>query len=170
MGGFAGGDEAGFWDDESVYNPLKKESPKSLKRKKEIELNSSGVYSIKSYAKTSVENSAELYDTISFIPCRCEVFTIEGCDDIPLRSNSIYKAYRALSEYTADTDIEEFFSEHKVVVNKNIPLGKGFGGSASNAAAFMCLTKEACNLILREDELFKVASNVNSEVTSFIKL
>ena len=51
----------------------------------------------------------ELYDTISFVPCKCETFTIEGCNDIPLESNSIYKAYQALIDFTDDLDILDFF-------------------------------------------------------------
>ena len=38
----------------------------------------------------------DLYDTITFEPCVCEVFTIEGCEGVALESNTIYKAYQTL--------------------------------------------------------------------------
>ena len=44
----------------------------------------------------------DLYDIIAFVPCECESFTIEGCDGVPLESNTIYKAYKALNDYTGD--------------------------------------------------------------------
>lgn len=112
-----------------------------------------------------VEN---LYDTIEFIPCECDSFTIEGCDNIPLQSNTIYKAYKALNEYTGDLDILNFFYTHKVVVNKHIPSQAGLGGGSSDAAAFMKLVKEACNLLLSTDELAKIGANVGADVPFFI--
>ncbi|RLA68824.1 MAG: 4-(cytidine 5'-diphospho)-2-C-methyl-D-erythritol kinase, partial [Epsilonproteobacteria bacterium] len=42
----------------------------------------------------------DLYDTIKFVPCECETFTIEGCEGVPLESNTIYKAYKALNDHT----------------------------------------------------------------------
>ncbi len=180
MGGFEGGDEAGFWDIDIL--------PKTKvinAGKPSIEKNGS-VYSIKAHAKVSiflkitgdkdgcltqrsrVIRVEELYDTISFVPCQCKGFTIEGCDDIPIESNTIYKAYQALKTFTADTDIEDFFHEHKVVVTKRIASHTGLGGSSSDAAAFMHLLKEVCNLILSSDELAKIGSTIGPDVAFFI--
>ena len=78
----------------------------------------------------------DLYDTIEFVPCECESFTIEGCDDIPLESNTVYKAYKALNDHTGDLDILNFFYRHKVVVTKRIPAQAGLGGGSSDAAAY----------------------------------
>jgi len=58
----------------------------------------------------------DLFDTIEFVPCECDTFTIEGCDDVPLESNTIYKAYKALNEHTGNINILNFFDKHKVVV------------------------------------------------------
>ena len=124
---------------------------------------SDSVYSIKAPTEDK-----ELYDTISFIPCECETFIIEGCDNIPLESNSIYKAYKAILDFTDDVDVEEFFTVHKIVVTKSIPLNTGFRGAASNAAAFLLLVKELCNLVLSRDELVTIGSNVSSDVPYFI--
>jgi len=144
------------------------------------------VYSIKAHAKVNiflkitgykdgyhtllsrfmrVEN---LYDTITFVPCSCDTFTIEGCDNIPLESNTIYKAYKALNDYTGDLDILNFFYEHKVVVTKKIPSQAGLGGGSSDGAAFMRLTKDACNLMLDTKELARIGSTIGADFPFFI--
>lgn len=144
------------------------------------------MYSIKAYAKVNiflkimghkdgyhtllsrfmrVEN---LYDTITFEPCECDTFTIEGCEDIPLESNTIYKAYKVLNEYTGDLDILEFFYRHKVVVTKRIPSQAGLGGGSSDAAAFMRLVKEVCRLMLNTEELAKLGSMIGADLPFFI--
>lgn len=110
----------------------------------------------------------DLYDTIEFIPCECETFTIEGCDDVPLESNTIYKAYRALNDHTADPAILNFFSKHKVVVTKRIPSQAGLGGGSSDAAAFMRLVKEACDLTISTEEMAELGSTVGADIPFFI--
>ena len=110
----------------------------------------------------------DLYDTVEFIPCECDSFTIEGCDDIPLESNTIYKAYKALNDHTGDLDILNFFYKHKVVVTKRIPTQAGLGGGSSNAAAFMRLVKEVCNLMISTEDLAKIGSKVGADVPFFV--
>ena len=166
MGGFEGGDEAGFWDIDIPPTSMVQDNKSISKRKNLaasfIERSDSG-YSIKAHAK--VKGS---YDTISFIPCECDTFTIEGCADIPLELNSIYKAYKALLDFTDDSDIVDFFYAHKIVVTKGIPLHVGLGGAASDAAAFILMVKEVCNLILCTDELENIGRTVGSDVPFFI--
>lgn len=176
MGGFAGGDEGGYWDIDilaSSINTQNTDKSKHSKRKKSgIEIKNS-VYSIKAHAKAESLSGwirvEELYDTISFIPCNCKTFTLEGCDDnIPLQSNTIYQAYLALNEFTNDSDILDFFYTHKVVVTKRIPTSADLGGSFSDAAAFIRLVKEACNLVLSTDELLKIGSCIAPDIAFFI--
>ena len=112
-----------------------------------------------------VEN---LYDTITFVPCKCERFTIEGCDGVSLESNTIYKAYKALNDHTGDLDILNFFYAHKVVVTKRIPSQAGLGGGSSDAAAFMRLVKEVCNLMISTEELAKLGSTIGADLPFFI--
>ena len=187
MGGFAGGDEGGYWDVDTIASIIDKQNddkPNSM-NKAPIKITNSS-YSIKAHAKVTiflkitghkegkltslsrVIRLEELYDTISFVPCKCETFTIQGCDDIPLESNTIYKAYQALHNFTGDSDIVDFFYEHKVLVKKRIALDAGLGGSASDAAAFIHLVKEVCSLILSTDELAKIGSTVGVGVPFFI--
>ncbi len=190
MGGFEGGDEGGYWDIDSL--PQENEDIKNDKKsnsanrgKSYIEKSDSG-YSIKAHAKVNIflkitghKNGYhtllsrfirvdDLYDTITFVPCDCETFTIEGCEGIPLESNTIYKAYKALNDYTGDLDILNFFYEHKVIVTKRIPSQAGLGGGSSDAAAFMRLVKEVCNLIIGTEELAKVGSTIGADLPFFI--
>ena len=110
----------------------------------------------------------DLYDTIEFVPCKCKTFTIEGCEDVPLESNTIYKAYIALNDYTADQNISNFFSEHKVVVTKRIPSQAGLGGGSSDAAAFMRLVNEVCDLQIETEALVKIGSTIGADLPFFI--
>jgi 4-diphosphocytidyl-2-C-methyl-D-erythritol kinase len=111
----------------------------------------------------------DLYDTIEFIPCECEAFTIEGCDDISLESNTIYKAYKALNDHTSgDLDILNFFYKHKVVVSKRIPSQAGLGGGSSDAAAFMRLLKEVCDLKISTEEMAELGSTIGADIPFFI--
>ena len=109
-----------------------------------------------------------LFDTIEFVPCECESFTIEGCEGIPLESNTIYRAYKALNSQIGDLDILDFFYHHKVVVEKNIPSQAGLGGGSSDAGVFINMVKEACNLKIDTDRLAQIASSVGADVPFFV--
>ena len=141
MGGFEGGDEGGYWDDATIFSPkknvVKREEPS-------IEVKDS-VYSVKVHR-------ADHYDTISFIPCKCESFTIEGCDGISLEKHPIFQAYKALNDAICDEDMIEFFKEHKVVLN----------GNSGDVGAFLRLVKEACNLVLSPQELEAIEKSYRS--------
>lgn len=110
----------------------------------------------------------DLYDTIDFVPCACETFTIEGCDNIPLKSNTIYKAYETLLNYTQNPEIENFFKKYKVVVTKRIPSQAGLGGGSSDAAAFMRLCNEVCNLGIDTPTLSHLGSTIGADLPFFI--
>jgi len=110
----------------------------------------------------------DLFDTIEFIPCACESFTIEGCEGVSLESNTIYKAYKALNDHTGDLDILNFFYKHKVVVTKRIPSQAGLGGGSSDAAAFMRLVKEVCNIMVSTEDLATIGSTIGADLPFFI--
>jgi 4-diphosphocytidyl-2-C-methyl-D-erythritol kinase len=110
----------------------------------------------------------DLYDTITFEPCECETFTLEGFEDVPLESNTIYKAYKALNEHTGDLDILEFFTHHKVVVDKRIPTQAGLGGGSSDAGAFMRLVHKVCDLKISIDRLAEIGATVGADVPFFV--
>jgi 4-diphosphocytidyl-2-C-methyl-D-erythritol kinase len=149
MGGFEGGDEGGFWDVDVIRTLVDKQNTNKAKnpnREKPYIKITDSAYTIQ----------ADLYETISLVPCKCKTFTLEGCDDMLLESNPIYKTYKALCDYTVDSEIEEFFYEHKVVVTKSISPREDSKNASSDAVAFMSLVKEACNLMLSNEELAKI--------------
>jgi len=110
----------------------------------------------------------ELYDTITFEPCSCDGFTIDGCGDISTEQNTIYRGYLALLEHTNSIDLEEFFKSHKVVVEKNIPSQAGLGGGSSDVAAFMRLAITACWLDIDTETLARIGSSIGADVPFFI--
>jgi 4-diphosphocytidyl-2-C-methyl-D-erythritol kinase len=186
MGGFEGGDEGGYWEDETLPAWIDKNNKTEPKRMHSTIEKHGSVYSIKAHAKVNIFLKItghkegyhtllsrfmmveDLYDTISFEPCKCDTFTIEGCGGVPLESNTIYKAYKALNEHTGDLDILNFFYEHKVVVTKRIPSQAGLGGGSSDAAAFMRLVKEVCNLMISTKELAQLGSTIGADLPFFI--
>ena len=110
----------------------------------------------------------DLYDTITFEPCECDTFIIEGCDDVPTKSNTIYKAYSALLEYSNSKELSDFFTKHKVVVSKHIPSQAGLGGGSSDAAAFMRLVNDVCDLKIDTEALAKIGSTIGADLPFFI--
>jgi len=110
----------------------------------------------------------DLYDTITFEPCECEQFTIEGCEGVARESNTIYKAFVALNKYLDNPILIHFFLTHKVVVTKRIPSQAGLGGGSSDAAAFMRLANEVCGLKIDTDTLATISSEVGSDLPFFI--
>ena len=185
MGGFSDNYECGYWDDANAH--IETTKSKSDNKEKEYTENSDGSYSIKAHAKVNIflkitghKNGyhtllsrfmrlEELYDTIEFLPCVCDTFTLEGCEGVPLESNTIYKAYQVLCEHNKDElEVVDFFAKHKVVVTKRIPSQAGLGGGSSDAAAFMRLVKEVCNLMISTKELAKLGSTIGADLPFFI--
>ncbi len=109
-----------------------------------------------------------LYDTIQLTPSVCESFTIEGCDGVPIESNTIFKAYHLLLEHAQNKILSEFFHSHKVVVTKRIPSQAGLGGGSSDAAAFMRLVNRVCDLGIDTDELASLGSQIGADLPFFI--
>lgn len=108
-----------------------------------------------------------LYDEIEFVSSG-DGFDIEGEFDCSLRENIIYKAYDGVQKKIGSKLLSEFFSSHKVVVNKNIPTGAGLGGGSSNAATFLNMLKEIDSSIAQSD-LEEVATSIGSDVMFFLK-
>ena len=110
----------------------------------------------------------DLYDTISFTPCECESFTIDGMNNVELTNNTIYKAFIALNNFNGNSDVLDFFHHHKVVVNKQIPTLAGLGGGSSDAASFLMLTNKVCNLNIDTPALALIGSKVGADVPFFV--
>ncbi len=107
-----------------------------------------------------------LHDTVSFEKKRCEEFTLIGNFGCKTKSNTVYKAYELLKNVSSC--VEEYFKNHCVVIDKKIPEFAGLGGGSSNAATFMLMVNEACNLKLSKDELCNLALKIGADVPFFI--
>jgi len=110
----------------------------------------------------------QLYDTLTFVQADTSEFSIEGCDGVALQDNSVYKAYQALKKATQSRDLQTFFSTHKVRIAKRIPSGAGLGGGSSDAAAFLRLANDVCNLRLDTPTLARIGASVGADVPFFV--
>ena len=107
-----------------------------------------------------------LYDVITFEKKSCKEFTLLGNFGCETKKNTIYKAYEILKELSSD--VEKYFKNNCIKVEKNIPEFAGLGGGSSNCATFMIMVNEVCNLNLSKDELSKIAINIGADVPFFI--
>lgn len=106
-----------------------------------------------------------LFDTISFVKTSRKSFHIIGNFGCNLESNTVYKAYNLIKHLP---NVENFFDEYSVVVEKNIPEFAGLGGGSSNAATFLLMANEYCKLNLSKDELCNIAQKIGADVPFFI--
>lgn len=107
-----------------------------------------------------------LFDEISFLPKESNQFTLLGSFGCELKKNTIYKAYVLLKEI--DNNVELFFKKNCVLVNKNIPEFAGLGGGSSNAATFMLMVNEVCELNLSKDTLIEMGLTIGADVPFFL--
>jgi len=107
-----------------------------------------------------------LFDTVSFEKGLFTKFTLEGDFGCRTKQNTIYKAYLELSKIS--DIVSEYFTTHKVVVDKNIPEFAGLGGGSSNCATFMIMVNDVCSLGLSKDRLAQIGSCIGADVPFFI--
>jgi 4-diphosphocytidyl-2-C-methyl-D-erythritol kinase len=106
-----------------------------------------------------------LYDTISFIKSSRKAFSIIGNFGCKMETNTVYKAYKLIENFEG---VEEFFKNHSVKIDKNIPEFAGLGGGSSNAATFLMMVNKYCNLNLSKDELCDIALKIGADVPFFV--
>lgn len=142
MGGFAGGDEGGFWDEDIVLKSTNKNN--NIQMQKEIRC-------------TIVQNN---HYTLRFVSSATQELCIEPKKIEKEVAANIYKAYEALIEYTNDPDIQEFFLDHKIVFEQCLePLQKTHK-LLTVTALFLSLVQDACSLILTAQELQKIENKL----------
>ena len=106
-----------------------------------------------------------LYDTISFVKSSRKAFCIVGNFGCKMETNTVYKAYKLLEKYDG---VKEFFENHSVEIEKNIPEFAGLGGGSSNAATFLIMANKYCKLNLSKHELSEIAVNIGADVPFFV--
>lgn len=112
----------------------------------------------------------KIHDTISFEEKQKEdkSFRLEGDFSCSFEDNTITKAFSSLQKSDHKKKIEEFFTQYKVVVEKNIPEFSGFGGGSSNAATFLLLCNEVLKLGMTKEELVHYGVQIGADVPFFI--
>lgn len=109
---------------------------------------------------------SSLYDIVSFEEGNFDEFTLEGDFGCETKQNTIFKAYTKLCELSSK--VEDFFKNHKVIVEKNIPEFAGLGGGSSNCATFILMVNEVCGLHLSKDEMASLGVTIGADVPFFI--
>lgn len=111
-----------------------------------------------------------LYDTLSFEKKAdpSDTFELLGNFGCTKEQNTIYKAFLALSKESPNKQLENFFNEYSVVVDKKIPEFAGLGGGSSNAAAFLRLSNRTLNLGHSSDTLAKIGASIGADVPFFV--
>jgi hypothetical protein len=148
MGGFEGGDEAGFWEvDENTFHT--KTSKASNETKYQI------IEDDLSYKITA----SGYEETIVLLPFESKSLTIEG-----YQTDIISKAYHSLVDFTNDMEIVEFYHQHKIFIQtpKSQKVDETILG-----ALFILLTKDICNLVLNGNEIEEIAQNIGTSLTPF---
>ena len=109
----------------------------------------------------------KIYDEISFERGGSGRFEIV-CDSEIGGKNIITSAYEALKERGFGGELDEFFANHFVRLNKNIPAGGGLGGGSSNCATFLKMVKDELNLKISQSELMSIANTLGSDICFFL--
>ena len=107
----------------------------------------------------------QLFDEIYFE--RSNSFAIE-CDNKEIKENIIQKAIDELKKAGFSNELDEFFSSHKIIINKQIPIGAGLGGGSSNAATFLLMVNDELNLNIKREDLMQIASKIGADVAFFV--
>ena len=107
----------------------------------------------------------QLFDEIYFK--KSNSFAIE-CDNKEIKENIIQKAIDELKKAGFSNELDEFFSSHKIIINKQIPIGAGLGGGSSNAATFLLMVNDELNLNIKRENLMQIASKIGADVAFFV--
>ena len=107
----------------------------------------------------------QLFDEIYFE--KSNSFAIE-CNNKEIKENIIQKAIDELKKAGFSNKLDEFFSSHKIIINKQIPIGAGLGGGSSNAATFLLMVNDELNLNIKRENLMQIASKIGADVTFFV--
>ena len=107
----------------------------------------------------------QLFDEIDFK--KSNSFAIE-CDNKEIKENIIQKAIDELKRAGFSNELDEFFSSHKIIINKQIPIGAGLGGGSSNAATFLLMVNDELNLHIKRENLMQISSKIGADVAFFV--
>ncbi|MBI64684.1 MAG: 4-(cytidine 5'-diphospho)-2-C-methyl-D-erythritol kinase [Candidatus Marinimicrobia bacterium] len=103
-----------------------------------------------------------LNDNLHFLPS--EKFNIEstGIKVSTNQSNTVFRAVKLL-EKKFNINVQ-----HKIIIDKRIPLGGGLGGGSSNAALALVTIAQLYKLNITNKDLFNLANEIGSDVPFFL--
>jgi len=109
-----------------------------------------------------------LFDTMYFQKKKKNGFELLGDFDCKLEQNTIYKAYKALLNYTGSQELKMLMQDYALKVEKNIPAFAGLGGGSSDAATYLKMCNEKLNLGLDKDTLAYIGTKIGADVAFFV--
>ncbi len=111
-----------------------------------------------------------LFDTITFKEKEKpnDEFELIGKFSCKKEQNLIFKAYQQLLKSDASKKVFDFFTSHKVIVEKNIPEFAGLGGGSSNVATFLKMCNEFAKLGLKKETILSIGTTLGADVAFFI--
>jgi len=109
-----------------------------------------------------------LYDELSFSPKNSDEFEIIGNFSCTTEQNTIYKAYKALLDFTSSKSLENLMSKYAIKIDKKIPAFAGLGGGSSDAATYLKMCNDVLDLGLSLNELATIGLKVGADVPFFI--
>ena len=104
----------------------------------------------------------DLNDSLHFLPSKQFKIESRGIKVPTNRSNTVFKAVKLL-EKKFNINIQ-----HKIIIDKKIPLGGGLGGGSSNAALTLITIAKLYKLNITNQDLFSLASEIGSDVPFFL--
>lgn len=102
--------------------------------------------------------SIDLCDDISLAPARFTHLTVNDRSVANMEKNLIYKAVRAINDYTGEKRAV------KISVNKRIPVRAGLGGGSADCAATLWALNEIWRLRLSAATLMKIGLTLGADV------
>jgi len=101
-----------------------------------------------------------LFDTIEFI--KSDLLSVQFIGENIPADNTVTKAIKLITKYY---NIE---INHKITINKNIPIGGGLGGGSSNGAYILKAINQLYDLNISNRELLVLSKKIGSDVPFFI--
>ena len=105
----------------------------------------------------------DLHDTLHFISNNKFQLISKGIIVPTDNSNTVYKVVELLCKQF-NIDIK-----HKIIINKNIPVGSGLGGGSSNAATAMKTLSDLYNLKISKQDFINYTKKIGSDIPFFIE-
>lgn len=169
MGGFEGGDEAGFWEEPQLLAPSKKShQPQHVIDYEDGQWHLTlpdyqvdvGPDGQRAFTKKDVG-----FVHMSIVPAKKDSSLFNGVEsrnEIAL----LKSCYDGLLEHTADSDIEEFFQDHCFKIALNGGVDDDYSGAL--CAGVMLLIKEACSLVITLNEMESILKDIACEAVVWL--